>query len=67
MRDKTRGLWLIGLVVLSPCLGGFDLSRHGIDVEHIVDTDLAKDEIPALLVPALSRPPRPAGFRLGMN
>ena len=51
MRGKTRRLWLIGLVVLSPCLGGFDLSRHSIDVEHIVDTGLAKDEIPTLLDP----------------
>ena len=51
MRAKTRGLWLVGLVVLSPCLGGFDLSRHSIDVNHIVDTGLAKDEIPALLDP----------------
>ena len=51
MRSKTRGLWLISLVVLSPWLGGFELSRHSIDVDHIVDTGLDKDDIPALLAP----------------
>ena len=46
-----RLLWLGSLVALGLCLSGFDLSRHSIDVDHIIGGGPAKDEIPAILDP----------------